>query len=275
MGDEEENALKYTLTVKVKGVEQVRSEGSRNYTGYGKAQYVATVDGEAKLSDTYEGQFVEGVRQGKGIYAFEKTGDRYEGHFEENKKHDFGMLSYSSKYAEDEEGEGGEEAKPPRGGSYSGNWFEGFRGCRFDADPNEQTSDGTFRYVNGDTYVGQWRAGKKHGVGAYTFAKDQTKLVGEWDNGKIVIGKWVFPNGMYYSGQFRYNKPFGKGVWVFKNGNQATGEFVQKEKEPREEGGDGDEEAPKADPKVWCTFKHGKPTAVRGGTMFNARLGGI
>lgn len=266
MEGEEEQALKYTLRVKVKGVEQERSEGSRNFSGHGKAQYVSVADGEPQLADTYEGQFVEGSRQGKGKYVFQKTGDVYTGHYEENKKHDFGMLTYTGKYAEDEEG-GEEEARPPRGGTYLGNFYEGFRGCRFDADPNEQTSEGTFTYVNGDQYVGQWRAGKKQGTGTYTYKKDGTKLVGEWESGKITVGKWVFPNGTFYSGQFRYNKPFGKGAWVFRNGNQCIGEFVQKDKEPKEEG-EPDADAPKVDPKVWCYFKHGSVTAVRGGTMF-------
>jgi hypothetical protein len=277
MADDEPEQLKYTLKVKVKGQEQIRADGSRNFSGHGKAQYVDLKDGEAQVGDRYEGQFVEGCRQGKGTYTFKKNGDLYEGHYEENKKHDFGMLKYSSTYAEDEEaGDAGDDAaRPPRGGLYIGNFFEGFRGCRFDADPNEQTSEGTFHYQNGDSYVGQWRAGKKHGTGTYTYKKDNTKLVGEWHEGKIQNGQWVFPNGTLYSGQFRYNKPFGQGVWVFKNGNQVTGNFVQKDKEPKDEAGDaGDPDgAPKPDPKVWCYFKHGKMTAVSGGTMFKPRLG--
>lgn len=32
----------------------------------------------------------------------------------------------------------------------------------------------------------------------------------------------------WYWPEPRYNKPFGKGVWVFKNGNQLTGDYVQK-----------------------------------------------
>jgi len=274
MGDEEAEQLKYKLKVKVKGQEQERADGSRNFSGHGKAFYVELKDGEAAEGDRYEGQFVEGCRQGKGTYTFKKNGDFYEGHYEENKKHDFGMLKYSNTYAEDEEGgEDPDAARPPRGGLYIGNFFEGFRGCRFDANPNEQTSEGTFHYQNGDIYVGQWRAGRKQGTGTYTYKKDGTKLVGEWHEGKIQCGQWVFPNGTFYSGQFRYNKPYGQGVWVFKNGNQVTGSFVQKEKEPKDEGAaDEADGAPKPDPKVWCYFKHGKVTAVSGGTMFKPRL---
>merc|ERR1712118_48664 len=130
-------------------------------------------------------------------------------------------------------------------------------------------SEGTFTYANGDIYVGQWQAGKKHGRGSYSYAKDGTKLIGDWVQGKIVKGEWIFPNGTFYSGKFRYNKPFGKGVWVFKNGNQLTGEYIQKEQPTDDDppAGDEDENVVRPDPKVWCRFKHGKSVAVSGGSM--------
>lgn len=51
------------------------------------------------------------------------------------------------------------------------------------------------------------------------------KLVGEWKTGSIEQGKWVYPNGMYFEGQFKNNKPSGKGKWQFKNGNILEGEY--------------------------------------------------
>jgi len=41
----------------------------------------------------------------------------------------------------------------------------------------------------------------------------------------IEKGKWVYPNGMFYEGDFANNKPNGKGKWVFKNGNLLEGEY--------------------------------------------------
>merc|ERR1712118_474045 len=115
-------------------------------------------------------------------------------------------------------------------------------------------SEGTFTYCNGDVYVGQWKEGKKHGIGTYAFKEDRSKMKGEWVEGKLAFGQWVFPNGTFWSGKFRYNKPHGKGVWVFPNGNQLTGEYDQKElaaegeeAPPAEEGEGG---APKPDPAV-------------------------
>merc|ERR1719263_370672 len=154
-----------------------------------------------------------------------------------------------------------------RAGTYLGYFNAGLRGGKAGAaDPAE--SEGTFTYANGDIYVGQWQSGKKHGKGSYSYAKDGTKLVGQWVQGKIVSGEWIFPNGTFYSGKFKYNKPDGKGVWVFKNGNQLTGEYIQKAQEdPDAAGGDDDEGVEKPDPKVTCLFKHGKTVAVQGGTM--------
>eukprot|EP00933_Yihiella_yeosuensis_P026510 TRINITY_DN20591_c0_g1_i4.p1 TRINITY_DN20591_c0_g1~~TRINITY_DN20591_c0_g1_i4.p1 ORF type:complete len:269 (-),score=73.34 TRINITY_DN20591_c0_g1_i4:74-880(-) len=264
--DEEEREPKYELYEK--GSDKPREDGSQKFTGEGKAIFLN--------GDIYEGSYVDGLRAGKGSYTFKKNGDSYEGHYEENRKHGFGKMTYRSNGAGDDEEEAAEENVAKRGGSYLGRFSAGQRGCGENDNPNEVDSDGTFTYINGDIYVGQWKLGKKHGKGSYTYAKDGTKLEGEWESGKIISGKWIFPNGLFYSGSFRYNKPFGKGVWVFPNGNQLTGAYDQKEQANEDDaGGGGDEEegAPKPDPKVWCHFKPTKSVTVRGGSTFFSRLG--
>ena len=57
------------------------------------------------------------------------------------------------------------------------------------------------------------------------------KIAGEWDNGKITKGKWIFPNGVYFEGPFVNNFPKGEGVWHFTNGNIVKGEFNQEMKD--------------------------------------------
>lgn len=262
MGDEEgDDEPKYVLIPQ--GSDAPRENGSQQYTGLGKATYLT--------KDTYDGTYVEGMRRGKGVYVFAKNGDSYEGFYEENKKHGFGKMTYTSKTGEEEEGEEPDPEKPPRGGTYLGYYAAGKRGATSaEALKEGAASEGTFTYVNGDSYVGQWCAGKKHGQGTYSYAKDGTKLVGEWAGGKITSGKWIFPNGTFYCGSFRYQKPYGKGVWVFGDGNQLTGEYTQKEQVAEDEPPAEEEEGapPKPDPKVWCNFKAGKTVSVRGGTMF-------
>jgi len=261
---EDEEEPKYKLFVK--GQDAPLEKGSQQYTGQGKAFY--------EQGDTYDGTYVEGLRRGKGTYAWKKYGDTFEGQYEENKKHGFGKLTYRSNVG-DEEDDAGDEPKAPRGGTYLGYFHAGRRGCAEGQAPDEAPSDGTFTYANGDIYVGQWCAGKKQGRGTYSYAKDGTKLVGEWEKGKMTVGKWVFPNGTFYSGKFRYNKPHGQGVWVFGNGNQLTGDYVQKEQPGDDDGGAADEEEgapPKPDPKVWCHFKYGETVAVHGGGMLAPNL---
>lgn len=220
---------------------------SKRFTGEGLATYAN--------GDTYDGEYVEGYRRGKGTYSFAKNGDKYVGSFEQNRKHGIGRMVYSSKTGD--EGEDEEGGGPKRGGEYHGLYENGMR-----------SQEGTFTYYNGDVYSGQWKDGKKHGKGSYTYASDKSVMTGEWEKGKMKSGRWILANGTYYAGRFRYNKPFGKGVWIFRNGNQLTGDYAQEleEADEGEGGGEGEaaEEIEKPDPKVTCSFKCRKSVAIRG-----------
>lgn len=57
------------------------------------------------------------------------------------------------------------------------------------------------------------------------------KLSGEWLKGNIVEGKWIFPNGIYWEGKFKGNKPTDIGTWFFPSTNTVKGEFKQIEDE--------------------------------------------
>jgi hypothetical protein len=52
-------------------------------------------------------------------------------------------------------------------------------------------------------------------------------MVGFWADGKMMKGKWIFPNGSFYEGQFDHNQPKGNGIWKFASGNLVPGEYVQ------------------------------------------------
>lgn len=238
---------------------------SKRYTGTGKALYPNEPN-----RDTYDGEFVEGYRCGWGKYVFMENGDTYTGQYEQNLKHGLGKMTYASSFgnAEEEAADEGGGGKP-RGGFYHGYFTKGLRGSpeiKKEEAGETSKSEGTFQYCNGDAYIGQWKEGKKHGSGTYACAADGTKLKGEWAKGQIQSGQWIFPNGAFFSGKFRYNKPLGKGVWVFPNGNQLMGEYKQKELVGEEEAPveEADEGAEKKDPEVECTFVYGDCVVVQG-----------
>ena len=70
------------------------------------------------------------------------------------------------------------------------------------------------------------------------------KIAGEWENGKILKGKWIFPNGTYFEGPFVNNFPKGEGIWHFTNGNTVKGSFGQELKDnpnPEENAEEGED----------------------------------
>lgn len=162
---------------------------SRDYTGRGLAQY--------PNNDQYDGYYADGVRNGKGKYAYANE-DKYDGEFRNNRKHGIGRLTYKDK------------------GEYYGQWENGLK-----------HGEGTYTYANKDTYSGWWQFGKKHGKGNYTYSDTGMRLIGEWKENKIVQGRWIFPNGTYFEGDFENNKPTKNGTWHFKDGNHLDGVYQQ------------------------------------------------
>lgn len=165
---------------------------SRGFTGHGTAYY--------DNGDIYEGDFIDGIRSGTGIYRYNKSGHRYEGGWEENVKSGIGKQIYNGV------------------GEYHGYWENGRR-----------HGEGRFTYKNGDVYSGWWKYGEKQGYGTYIFKETGMKMTGEWTNGQLLQGQWIYPNGVYFQGSFERNKPKGPGTWFFKNGNTLEGTFEQKD----------------------------------------------
>ncbi len=57
-------------------------------------------------------------------------------------------------------------------------------------------------YEGGERYVGQFRAGVKHGLGELYF-KNNDKFVGEWVNDHVCgTGKLLYADGNLYDGQW-------------------------------------------------------------------------
>jgi hypothetical protein len=102
--------------------------------------------------------------------------------------------------------------------------------------------EGTYYYASGDIYSGGWARGVKQGEGTFMAARDGSQLVGAWDKGAMVSGKWVHADGTSWSGPFKDSRPLGAGVFYFPSGLAQQGEYVQ----------EGDAEDPDAELRtVW------------------------
>ena len=109
----------------------------------------------------YEGEMVDGKREGKGKFYF-ITGDYYEGDFKNNCKEGKGKYIYSAnKDIYEGEFKGG---KIHGKGKYT---YE--QGDIYDGEYKNEKRDGlgTYIYSNGNKYIGEWKEGKKHGKGKY------------------------------------------------------------------------------------------------------------
>ncbi|XP_026191034.1 radial spoke head 1 homolog [Cyclospora cayetanensis] len=165
-------------------------ESPRKFSGRGRAVYA---DGS-----TFEGELVEGRREGYGTYAF-PNGDKYEGLYKNGKRHGKGRLTFSD------------------GGFFHGEFLCG-----------QREGMGVRRFANGDFYFGEWKKGLYNGQGTYTFGQNKQKLKGEWVAGQLVRGDWIWRDKTSYSGTFCDSKPQGEGLWRFPTGTEVAGVYSQR-----------------------------------------------
>ncbi|OWK62291.1 MORN repeat-containing protein 4 [Lonchura striata] len=84
---------------------------------------------------------------------------------------------------------------------------------------------GSFTYSNGEEYRGEWKEGRRHGIGQLTFA-DGTAYVGHFENGLFHgCGVLTFPDGSRYEGEFVQGKFNGVGVFTRCDNMTFEGEF--------------------------------------------------
>ena len=135
--------------------------------------------------------------------TYGETGNKYEGQWKNNLKDGIGKMTF------------GTDAE------YTGHFTQGKR-C----------GQGVYKYLKTkDLYSGSWKNGLKHGKGTFIFYDTKMKIIGDWFNGQIIKGRWIFANGTYFEGKFENNYPKGEGVWHFVNGNVVKGEFTHEIKE--------------------------------------------
>jgi len=107
-------------------------------------------NGKKVNGDSYDGEWKEGKREGRGIYEF-ANGDSYDGEWKEDKPEGRGIQRWAD------------------GDYYDGEWKEG---------------RGIYKSANGDSYDGEWKEGKPEGRGIYK-SKNSGIYDQEIKNGKI------------------------------------------------------------------------------------------
>ncbi len=167
--------------------------------------------------DSYVGHMSDArERQGQGVYTYANKSEEeqgaaaiYDGNWSKGEKSGLGTFSY------------------PNGDKYEGMWANG-----------KKNGQGTFVYANGDVFSGTWSNDVKHGKGAYVFKSPKSQLVGSWEGGECVRGKWILPDMSSFHGQFADGQPIGKGVYYLSNGLTQDGNYAPEAKEDGEDDGE-------------------------------------
>ncbi len=167
---------------------------------------------------TYEGEFVDGLREGFGRFTFFNgsvfegqysndrengkgificnDGERFEGSFKDNQYNGYGTIYY------------------PNGSRYEGSFVNGLR-----------HGQGVMNYVDGVCYKGAFEKGGCHGEGVMYFAnKDYCQGTFE-DNSILGEAIFIFANGDRYEGTFKNGLFHGKGIMKFTDGRRYEGNF--------------------------------------------------
>jgi hypothetical protein len=91
---------------------------------------------------------------------------------------------------------------------------------------NDEKSQGTQTFDNGDIYNVTFKDGLKHGKGKLT-TRNNRSYEGDWENDKPHgFGINTFPNGKIYTGNFFKGKPVGDGQWTYADGRIYNGTWV-------------------------------------------------
>ena len=106
------------------------------------------------------------------------------------------------------------------GNTYLGEFLDGKRHGQ-----GEQT------FVNGNRYQGEWKNDVPNGTGTFTSANG-AKYVGEFNDGKSSgNGIFTFVDGATYVGDFRDGKQNGKGTFTYLNGDKYVGDWIDNQKQ--------------------------------------------
>ena len=87
MVKEQQQELKEYIITKIgEDGKTVQDKTSEDYTGKAQVQY--------PNGDVYEGNFINGVREGKGIMTYAEQGTKYDGEWKNNLKEGIGKMTF-------------------------------------------------------------------------------------------------------------------------------------------------------------------------------------
>ncbi|XP_064232511.1 radial spoke head 10 homolog B isoform X2 [Aotus nancymaae] len=184
------------------------------------------------VGSTYEGEVVNGVRNGFGMFKCSTQPVSYIGHWCNGKRHGKGTIYYNQEGTCWYEGEWVQNIKKGWGiRCYkSGNIYEG------QWEDNVRHGEGRMRWLTANQeYTGRWERGIQNGFGTHTwFLKRipnsqyplRNEYIGEFVNGyRHGHGKFYYASGAMYDGEWVFNKKHGMGRLTFKNGRVFEGKF--------------------------------------------------
>ena len=108
--------------------------------------------------DSYSGQWLNGSYHGEGTYKSSTGGDNYVGQWKEDKCDGKGVYTYSD-----------------TNDTYDGGMVFGLR-----------SGMGTYKFANGNVYVGQYYEGERNGLGAFYYGETGDIEIGKYFEGKEV-----------------------------------------------------------------------------------------
>ena len=202
--------------------------------------------------DIYEGDWVDGVIEGYGIYTYLNGTYKYEGYFSNQKQHGLGLVtkiiaddgSYdgSSEYIIYKEGEETDLTYEvfgewgcrngsansciqvwARDSKWAGDRYEGYM------KNGDRHGEGVYRWRNGNIYRGEWVNGDRTGFGIYDV--DNWVYEGSFIKGKASgKGKIEYKtgSGISYDGDWVDDMREGFGVWITKNGYETENRTFKK-----------------------------------------------
>jgi len=156
--------------------------------------------------DIYEGKFINGELNGKGIF---KNGKNiYEGEFINGERHGFGDFTtetyhYKGEFKNNKMDGKGEIDFYEDGQRYEGTFSE-----------NNITGKGIYKWKNGDIYEGYMKNGKRNGKGIYTQHNGKIyegEYINDIQEGK---GKLIYPEGKTFEGNFVNGKLDGEVLYT-------------------------------------------------------------